>query len=132
MGTLAGVRDERRGFKTVLSQFLFAAVCGMILLDNRGDTLLKIAPPFSAAVVRGIHDLLLANLEAPTFRLTHDPSEGPGAWSTPCGNLGFIGGEIGSPTVSDRFPALAPPERRSILGHVGDEPVVSRGDETTW
>src|ERR687896_252361 len=35
--------------------------------------------------------LLLANSEAPTFRLTHDPSEGPEAWSNPCGNLGFVG-----------------------------------------
>jgi hypothetical protein len=27
--------------------------------------------------------ILLANSEAPTCRLTHDPSEGPEAWSTP-------------------------------------------------
>jgi hypothetical protein len=50
--------------------------------------------------VRGTHELLLANSEAPRFRLTHDPSEGTEAWSTPCGNLSFAGGEIGSPTVS--------------------------------
>jgi hypothetical protein len=37
--------------------------------------------------------LLLANSEAPKFRLTYDPSEGTEAWSTPCGNLGFVGGE---------------------------------------
>ena len=47
--------------------------------------------------------ILLANSEAPTCRLTHDPSEGPEAWSTPCGHLGFVSGEIGSPTVSGRF-----------------------------
>ncbi len=28
------------------------------------------------------------------------PSEGIEAWSNPCGNLGFVGGEIGSPTVA--------------------------------
>jgi hypothetical protein len=42
----------------------------------------------------------LANSEAPRFRLTHYLSEGTEAWSNPCGNLGFAGGEIGSPTVS--------------------------------
>ena len=45
--------------------------------------------------------ILLANSEAPKFRLTYYPSEGTEAWSNPCGNLGFVGGEIGSPTVSD-------------------------------
>jgi hypothetical protein len=45
----------------------------------------------------------LANSEAPNFRLTHAPAAGPEAWSNPCGTLGFVGGEIGSPTVSVRF-----------------------------
>jgi hypothetical protein len=47
--------------------------------------------------------ILLANSEAPKFRLTHSPSEGTEASSNPCENLGFVGGEIGSPTVSGGF-----------------------------
>jgi hypothetical protein len=53
-------------------------------------TLLKIASRFSCAVVRGTHDLLLANSEAPISRLAHDPSEGTKAWKKLGGNLGFI------------------------------------------
>jgi hypothetical protein len=45
----------------------------------------------------------LANSEAPKFRLTHHPSKGTEAWSNPCENLGIVGGEIGSPTVSGGF-----------------------------
>jgi hypothetical protein len=47
--------------------------------------------------------ILLANSEALKFRLTQDPSESTEAWSNPWGNLGFVGGEIGSPTVSVGF-----------------------------
>jgi hypothetical protein len=69
----------------------------MALGAPRGmTTLLKIASRFSSAVVRDTHDLLLANSEAPRFRLTHYLSEGTEAWSNPCGNLGFAGGEIGA------------------------------------
>jgi hypothetical protein len=52
--------------------------------------------------------ILLANSEAPKFRLTYYPSEGTEAWSNPCGNLGFVGGDIGSPTVSGRFRDILP------------------------
>jgi len=62
-------------------------------LSKRWDTLLKIAKRFSFVVVSGTHELLLANSETPKCRLTHHPSEGIEAWSTPCGNLGFVGGE---------------------------------------
>jgi hypothetical protein len=39
--------------------------------------------------------ILLANSEAPNFRLTHAPAAGPEAWSNPCGTLGFVGGKNG-------------------------------------
>ena len=57
----------------------------------------------SSSIVSIKGGILLANSEAPKCRLTHDPSEGTKAWSTPCGNLGFVSGEIGSPTVSGGF-----------------------------
>jgi hypothetical protein len=47
--------------------------------------------------------ILLANSEARKFRLTYPPSEGTEALSNLCGNLGFVGCEIGSPTVSYGF-----------------------------
>ena len=47
--------------------------------------------------------ILLANSEAPKFHLTHHPSKGTEAWSNPCENLGIVGSEIGSPTVSARI-----------------------------
>ena len=56
---------------------------GLVVLENQG--------------------ILLANSEAPKFRLTHHPSEGTEAWSNPCGHLGFVGGEMSSPTVSEGF-----------------------------
>ena len=56
-----------------------------------------------SSIVSQNHPILLANSEAPKFRLTYYPSEGTEAWSNPCGNLGFVGGDIGSPTVSHRF-----------------------------
>jgi hypothetical protein len=49
------------------------------------------------------HELLVANSEAPNFRLTHAPAAGPEVWSNSCGTLGLVGGEIDSPTVSLRF-----------------------------
>jgi hypothetical protein len=55
--------------------------------------------------------ILLANLEAPKFRLTHYLSEGTEAWSNPCGNLGFVGGEIGSPTVAHELAITAANEK---------------------
>src|SRR5215216_6982543 len=66
-------------------------------LSKRWDTLLKIAKRFSFVVVSGTHELLLANSETPKCRLTHHPSEGIEAWSTPCGNL-----HIPSDLVVDR------------------------------
>jgi hypothetical protein len=45
----------------------------------------------------------LANSEASKFRLAFHFFEGTKAWKKLGGNLGFAGGEIGSPTVSGGF-----------------------------
>jgi hypothetical protein len=65
----------------------------------------------------------LANSEAPKFRLTYYPSEGTEAWSNPCGNLGFVGREIGSPTVSHRFLRVFWVFANELAGCIVGEPV---------
>jgi hypothetical protein len=72
--------------------------------------------------------ILLANSEAPKCRPTHDPSEGTEAWSTPCGNLGFVGGEIGSPTVSQ---GLLRQCRGVSATHVHGHTMLGEAGETT-
>jgi hypothetical protein len=69
------------------------------------DTQLSIIPAkgVGCAACPQNEGILLANSEAPNFRLTHAPAAGPEAWSNPCETLGFVGGEIGSPTVSEGF-----------------------------
>jgi hypothetical protein len=51
----------------------------------RGEAILRvIAMRYAPQLIVSQNELiLLANSEAPKCRLTHDPSEGPEAWSTP-------------------------------------------------